>query len=409
MELSNKIFLLSKEPKGTELSKYSFPVVFRIMSGDGSCYDVTYNNAGVRSELRNTTEFTSHHKELLSYLESQITELAKKEELEGLINEEQLTNILNNLNFGEDVVTKHYVDDLVNSIISELNIYVTEETTNNKISVALNSLIDEAPETFNTLKKLSNKIIEETVKTNELIEIVNNKADINYVDSKIETIQIPRTDHLVESDELLITLNQYEKIDDNNNKLNDKANKNDLEALRRTLSGEYEKIDSNNTKLSQKADITALDGLEEMVSSTFARKEELDSKIDKETLEETYAKIDYVDLKSNTIINVNGNFNGIKIATGKVLVSGGIGFFNIDFSSIGFTQPPSLVFTAYSKNDASDTTTNNANWASIVKGSVTKDGARGRAKSADSAGLLAAMVAVNASDNTEISFQAIGF
>ena len=90
------------------------------------------------------------------------------------------------------------------------------------------------------------------------------------------------------------------------------------------------------------------------------------------------------------------DLGGLKVWSAEVVSSDGKGFFTVDYSEAGFTEPPTVMVTAYSENPDTDDTEDNANYACIMSGSVTNTGCRGRAKNANSAGALVAMVGVNA-------------
>ena len=69
----NKMYLVKAEPKGAALAKFKFPVVFRIVSDDGGIsYDVTYDENGKRTVLKDTDTDTTYDTQIEDLRETKL-------------------------------------------------------------------------------------------------------------------------------------------------------------------------------------------------------------------------------------------------------------------------------------------------------------------------------------------------
>lgn len=66
MYKANKMYLVKREPDTNELKDFNFPVVFRVQLEDGLSYDVTYNETGERTILRDS--YTKYDSAILSFI-----------------------------------------------------------------------------------------------------------------------------------------------------------------------------------------------------------------------------------------------------------------------------------------------------------------------------------------------------
>lgn len=115
----------------------------------------------------------------------------------------------------------------------------------------------------------------------------------------------------------------------------------------------------------------------------------------------------YVDW--NKVGNVLKSANGSPrvVYEGEVVADETDAFFTINIPKGVFAEPPKILITGFALNPETNTAVGNAAFACLFPTSITTTRARGRAKTANAAGLLAAMVLTNAV-GAIIQFVAIG-
>lgn len=92
---------------------------------------------------------------------------------------------------------------------------------------------------------------------------------------------------------------------------------------------------------------------------------------------------------------------------GEVVANESDAFFTINIPENIFAEPPKIFITGFALKPETNTAAGNAAFACLFPSSITTTRARGRAKTANSAGLLAAMVLTNAV-GAIVQFIAIG-
>lgn len=156
------------------------------------------------------------------------------------------------------------------------------------------------------------------------------------------------------------------------------AKKEDLTPLVKTIDFDLYKIQQTQT-LADKADKSQI--------TPLATKQYVDD------------KISLIPTPENPVITLNGevrNFGDFKFLTMTILTNiSQDAIATVDFAFAGFTQPPHIQISPISSNPYTDRSANNATWTCLMNESVTNTSCVLRTKSADSAGLLAAMVSVN--------------
>lgn len=253
-------------------------------------------------------------------------------------------------------------------------------------------------------------------------------ATETFVIENIAQIKFPNLEHLATKEDLnsYTLINTTETLQKNltdlqtelsnlefwfNSELIDKVSKSDLNF--------YATIDFVNRRISEipATDLSSyikteeVDRRENILNEVIKTKADESSLKDYETIIENDRKLSvkatyqYVDdlIQTPKIFSSDGAKKALpKIWVGEATAKDGV--WQVDFSSANFTEPPFIYPIGFTINDGKNA--GDGRYATVIKESITTTTAQGKLNSANSAGLLAAMVNVHA--DGQVGILAIG-